>query len=319
MVQPALRDTLALACVSDAVACSTSSSVYLGEPADRSMRCLGILYTLPMRQTQKSAPLQSSQAGTDKPTATGDDFVVLLNESMLSPQYREQECEPCGANTWHHVIYSLGKRREADPLPELVVQLLRFDEEGNKIKAPVRLPSGLFVVPAFGALYYLKYIAVHIGSNSRSGHYISFERASPSRSQAAKTQEAARQAAGDVDPGALTSGERTEEAFATWTKYDDDSKVGGVTTATLQVSEVRLDVRELATRQPRQLSRSPLTRCVEALCGQRLSTSDRSCDVRRCCRIYSRGRQGWCCRSRPYIPPGGVGSAQRSSRVLGLR
>lgn len=105
--------------------------------------------------------------------------------------------------------------------PEIVVQIMRYDSAGRKLRKKVDLPSGLFALRGQHVLYYMKYIAIHLGNDRHNGHYIAFER--PSSVQAA--QRASRRIDEMENQSRDTGFKSASKLFNKWTKYEDNKKV----------------------------------------------------------------------------------------------
>ncbi|KAM0724308.1 hypothetical protein Q7P37_000190 [Cladosporium fusiforme] len=160
----------------------------------------------------------SSDKVSETPTSQDLDFVGLFNDSLTVPEIIEKNCQTCGENTFHSRATALvqdGERDASDHLPEIVVQLVRFDAAGRKVRQKVDLPSGLFALNGRHCLYYMKYVAVHIGSQLSQGHYFSFER--PSLSEAAQQQS-------PEDESEQANIEPASKKFHKWTRYEDNRK-----------------------------------------------------------------------------------------------
>jgi hypothetical protein len=132
-----------------------------------------------------------------------------------------KNCDLCGQETYHFrqepIVPRPGEK------PELVVRLQRFNAERCKLRNNIALPSALFVVPNQQHLYFLKYIAVHVGSSVHHGHYFSFER--PNLAQLRPQA---------LDENLQTECPRPSEPFNTWTKYEDSRKTENVDLGTIQ-------------------------------------------------------------------------------------
>lgn len=162
--------------------------------------------------------------GVTEPSESGTlQFVDMINNSLTSHEFKEKNCVYCKENTIHAHANDLEQPRFDSILnhpPEIVVQIMRYDSSGRKLRKEVGLPSGFFAIRGHDVLYYMKYVAMHLGDDRLHGHYIAFERPSPAQ---------AAQRAFHIDDltgmqALLSDSESPSRAFNRWTRYEDDKK-----------------------------------------------------------------------------------------------
>lgn len=171
-----------------------------------------LLYALSLSPNNDS-PFPGPRSSGDKAA----DLVTLLVNSLTIPEVISKDCTKCNDEPFHTLVIRLQRPAgHPDRRPELVVHFKRFDNYGRKVREKIILPSALFVVPGLDELYYLKYVAVHVGDDVQHGHYFSFERISPA--QAAFDEKAT------AESDEVGTPFTPMEAFDNWTRYEDNQK-----------------------------------------------------------------------------------------------
>lgn len=173
----------------------------------------------------------------------------MFNDWLTGAQYIEKTCQPCGGNTDHCRFTNLQPADE-NKLPELVLSVKRFHEVGRKVRSKIELNPGLFASLGLNALYFIEYIAIHVGDSLQYGHYYSYERASPAREQgrtkpSSLIDREAREAAGELADAPTAADYQEEEAyaatsFAKWTRYEDEKKELNRPFSDISVSKMEL-------------------------------------------------------------------------------
>ncbi|KAF2487393.1 hypothetical protein BDY17DRAFT_319939 [Neohortaea acidophila] len=149
----------------------------------------------------------------------------LLLDQMVKVEEVEKRCGKCEADTIHG--RATGLEPAQDSLgPEIVIQLKRFDGRGeSKVRTAISLPERLFAMAGRERPYYIKWILRHIGNSVDFGHYLAYERGSPSAADARKPQQ---------DASEEKTTEFEAQSFDVWTMYEDDKRVTNIPFRTVQ-------------------------------------------------------------------------------------